>query len=157
MWVSILPSPSWLLSVISPDIPELEGTAPSPSQESAPSDVDIYEWLVQRHSQSRGLELGTFNISLLATAMNQQSAKWPRFALGYIGDIFTVVHQYILKSLQLVCADKRVARNLLAEIFEKLIHHYQRAVDQVTFLLSVERNGIPTTLNHYFNDNLQKW
>ena len=31
------------------------------------------------------------------------------------------------------------------------------AIAQANFLLEVELSGTPATLNHYFNDNLQKW
>lgn len=89
--------------------------------------------------------------------MHKQSEKWPRYAMGYIGDIITAVHAYIVKALQLLCPDRQVVRGLLAAITEGLQAGYQRAVDQVKFVLSVERNGTPMTLNHYFNDNLQKW
>ena len=38
-----------------------------------------------------------------------------------------------------------------------LTKRYVKAINQVKFLLEVERGGTPMTLNHYFNDNLEKW
>ncbi|KAK7972358.1 interferon-induced GTP-binding protein Mx2 [Apiospora saccharicola] len=41
-------------------------------------------------------------------------------------------------------------------ILEALQKSYDKAMEHARFLLKVEREGIPYTLNHYFNKNLQK-
>ncbi|KAK8057019.1 interferon-induced GTP-binding protein Mx2 [Apiospora saccharicola] len=41
-------------------------------------------------------------------------------------------------------------------ILEALQKSYDRAMEHARFLLKVEREGSPYTLNHYFNKNLQK-
>lgn len=40
---------------------------------------------------------------------------------------------------------------------DDLVKKYKHAMSTVDFLLRIEREGTPTTLNHYFNDNLEKW
>lgn len=109
------------------DVADLADLLPSCEEEPLPLRVGVKEWLMQLYTRSRGFEVGTFNTCLLATSMNKQSSKWPNFALGYIADVVTAVHQFIVKALELVCPDKNV----------------------------VERNGTPITVNHYFNQNLQ--
>lgn len=36
-----------------------------------------------------------------------------------------------------------------------LVKRYQKAIEQVDFILTVERSVTPITFNHYFNDNLE--
>ncbi|KAE8415055.1 P-loop containing nucleoside triphosphate hydrolase protein [Aspergillus pseudocaelatus] len=137
-------------------MPELEDVVTEQTWESVPSDNDIYEWLKQLYQSSRGFEIGTFNTSLLATSMKKQSAKWSNFAKGYISDVITIVHGFIVKTLEIVCVDRRVFNNLLSIMMDNLLDKYQCALTQVDFLLHVERNQAPKTLNHYFNENLQR-
>lgn len=137
-------------------IPELEDVVTQQTWESFPSDSDIYEWLEELYQSSRGFEIGTFSASLLATSMKKQSAKWPDFAKGYISDVITIVHGFIVKALEIACVDKRVFNHLLSIMMDNLLDKYQRALTQVDFLLHVERNQAPKTLNHYFNENLQR-
>lgn len=68
-----------------------------------------------------------------------------------------LVHEFITKSLADLCPDEQVLSQLWDSILiDKLRAAYQRAMDHVRFLLSVERGGRPTTFNHYFNATLQK-
>ncbi|BAE58758.1 unnamed protein product [Aspergillus oryzae RIB40] len=138
-------------------IPELKDVVTQQTWESFPSDSDIYEWLKELYQSSRGFEIGTFSASLLATSMKKQSAKWPDFAKGYISDVITIVHGFIVKALEIACVDKRVFNHLLSIMMDNLLDKYQRALTQVDFLLHVERNQAPKTLNHYFNENLQRF
>lgn len=89
--------------------------------------------------------------------MRKQSAKWPNFTLGYISDIITIVHLFILTALEVACVDQRVCRRLKTRLMDKLLSKYQDAIKQVYFILDIERNSTPLTLNHCFNDSLQQW
>lgn len=122
-----------------------------------PHKKDIEIWLRQVYETSRGFELGTFDSSILATTMKKQSSKWISLSLGYISDVIVIVHRFITTALGLLCYDDGMRRALCNALFDGLLGRYKMAVAQVTFLLEVERNGIPMTLNHYFNDNLEKW
>ncbi len=42
------------------------------------------------------------------------------------------------------------------KLSDELIKRYQRAITNIQFLLDVEKSDTPLTLNHYFNENLQK-
>ncbi|KAE8147665.1 vacuolar sorting protein VPS1, dynamin [Aspergillus avenaceus] len=139
------------------NVAELEDVTAEQTQESLPSDDDdINQWLGDLYLNSRGFEIGTFNVSLLATSMKKQSKKWTNFARGYISDIITMVHKFIVKTLEIVSGDKRVYSSLVSIMMDDLLEKYRCALNHVDFLLHVERNGTPKTLNHYFNDNLQK-
>jgi hypothetical protein len=117
---------------------------------------NIMPWLTKVYKTSRGFELGTFDSSLLAMTMKTQSSNWEAIALGYIKDVISMAHMFIKVLLGLVCPDRRVQDGLHAVLMDELFAKYQEALDHVRFLLHVERYGTPATLNHYFNDNLQK-
>lgn len=138
-------------------LPDLEEILREPVEVPQPLNEDIQAWIQKQYRSSRGFEIGTFNFTLLSTLMKKQSMKWISFAHGYISDVITMVHGFILKALKSVCHDDRVCRNLLSVMMDSLLEKYKKAMEKVDFLLDIERTGTPMTLNHYLNDNLQKW
>ena len=122
-----------------------------------PIGTGISSWIETIYRDARGFEIGTFNHTLLSTLMKKQSTKWPILARGYVSDIITIVHRFILKVLKSVCADSKVSENIASLLMDDLMHKYRQAISVVEFLLKIEREGTPMTLNHYLNDNLQKW
>jgi hypothetical protein len=77
--------------------------------------------------------------------------------LAYVSRSILLVHQFIDQTLREVCSDQDVRREIWNDhLLEELQKAYSRAMDHARFLLSVERQGRPYTLNHYFNDNLQQ-
>lgn len=89
--------------------------------------------------------------------MREQSKKWNSLALGYVSDAVTIVHNFVTELLRIVYPDARVRRGLISLLTDHLIERYKKAVDQVVFVLQVERSEKPATQNHYFNDTLEKW
>ncbi|KAF9890136.1 hypothetical protein FE257_006297 [Aspergillus nanangensis] len=139
------------------DLPQLEETVPEALDVALPVPLDMDAWLTQLHINSRGFETGCISPSALATSMKEYSSKWPAWSLGYIADIITIVHGFIVQALASICNDRHVEGALLSLIMDDLLEAYQRAVNQVKLLLHVERNGTPLTLNnHYFNDILER-
>jgi hypothetical protein len=68
-----------------------------------------------------------------------------------------LVHDYIVKLLVHMCPDKRVRSQLWENILlGELQKSYTRAMDQARYLLRIERDGRPSTYNHYFNSEVQK-
>lgn len=68
-----------------------------------------------------------------------------------------LVHNYIAKLVAHICPDKQVRSQLWEMLLvDELRKSYLRAMEQARFLLRIERNGIPTTYNHYFNSEVQK-
>jgi hypothetical protein len=67
-----------------------------------------------------------------------------------------IVHQFIKELLEEVCPDTCVRQELWETLLlDKLQEAYTKAMDHANFLLKIERQGILTTCNHYFNSNLQ--
>ncbi|KAF3407828.1 Interferon-induced GTP-binding protein Mx2 [Talaromyces pinophilus] len=116
----------------------------------------INSWIERQYRDSRGFEIGTFSFTLLSTTMKQQSEHWTSITHGYINDVVTMTHQFILKALEIACPDDRVRCNLMSILMDKLLGRYRNAIDKVKFLLYVERSSTPMTLNRYLNSNLQK-
>ncbi len=88
----------------------------------------------------------------------EKSAKWEPITLAYIGHVILLVHHFITEVVGEICPDAKVREQLWDSfLLEELQKSYARAIDRARFLLEIEREGPPLTLNHYFNDNLQKW
>jgi len=136
---------------------DLEELTAGPKTIDNQTSEDILTWLTKVHKDSRGFELGTFDSSLLAMTMKTQSSNWEPIAIGYIKDVIIMAHEFISDLLKLICPDQRVRDGLISALMDGLLAKYKGALDHVHFLLHVERTGTPATLNHYFNDNLQKW
>lgn len=121
-----------------------------------PSTKPILPWITQIYNNSRGFELGTFNASLLTLLWKKQSVKWDHLALGYISDVIIIVHKYTFALLRGICGDERVRNGLVSVLAEDMETRYRKAIDQVKFILRVERDCTPLTANHYFAVTLEK-
>lgn len=117
----------------------------------------MLEWMKTLYNNSRGFELGNFDPSLLSTCMKAQSHNWDDLAKGYISDVVTMTHAFIKTLLNVVCPEPNALQQLESLLMDDLMVRYKKAVDQVSFIMVVERFGVPTTTNHYFNDNLETW
>jgi hypothetical protein len=132
------------------EILQTQRSLPYPEREG------IHRWLMQVFQSHRGFELGTFNSSLLATCMKKQCSKWKEMSMGFVSDVIVMVHKFICSALESICADENVRNALINKLSDDLIKRYQKAINNAQFLLEVERSEVPMSLNHYFNDNLQK-
>ena len=139
------------------DHPELEDLVLAAQKLPEPRSGRFRAWLKHVYRNSRGFEIGTLNSSLLAVTMKHQSIKWKKLALGYISDIITMVHSFIVDLLHVVCPFERVRIGLMSLLMDLLFEKYHSAISQVKLLLEVELDGTPATLNHYFSENLEKW
>ncbi|CAD0115337.1 unnamed protein product [Aureobasidium uvarum] len=116
---------------------------------------NIIEWLSELYKGSRGFELGTFDKNLLSRTMKAQSEKWEPLAHGYILDVVHLAHRFVTTLLRHVCPTPRGREGIMSVLMEPLLEIYRRALEQVQFVLRVEHSN-PQTINHYFNDNLEK-
>ena len=132
------------------EILHFQRSLPHPEREG------IYKWLKEVFHSHRGFELGTFNSALLATCMKKQCQKWKEMSLGFVSDVIVMVHKFIDTALASICADENIRTSLINRLSDDLIKRYQKAISNTQFLLEVERSEVPMSLNHYFNDNLQK-
>lgn len=122
----------------------------------SPKTRGIKTWLRDIFLSNRGFELGTFNGSILATAMKKQSVNWHNLSLGFVSDVIVIAHRFILAALKAVCGDSEIRLALESTLLDDLTTRYEQAIANAKFLFKVESCDTPTTLNHYFNDNLQK-
>lgn len=139
----------------SDDFPDLEKIIVTDWTTQEP-EHGIMEWISGMHRRSRGLELGTVGPGLLSSAFREQSSKWKLMTGQYLSKIILAIHRFILRSLEIVCPDKRVREELTSRILNDLLPRYSEGMQQAMLLADVERQKRPYTLNQYFNSNLQQ-
>ncbi|KAF1842442.1 interferon-induced GTP-binding protein Mx2 [Cucurbitaria berberidis CBS 394.84] len=126
------------------------------SEPKAFSNDPITEHIERVYQENRGPELGTFSGVILAVTFKEQSQKWEPLVLAHVSKSIMLVHDYIYRLLANVCPDKQVRDQLWGFLVDELRAAYTRAMEQARFLLRIERNGTPSTFNHYFNSEVQK-
>lgn len=117
---------------------------------------DIMEWINRMYYCSRGVELATFGPGLLSSAFREKSNKWESFAKLYISKIILVIHRFIMTALGRLCVDPEVLDELKSTLSSDLFDRYQAGMDQAMFLVAIERNMKPYTLNQAFSNGLQR-
>ncbi|KAK3505421.1 P-loop containing nucleoside triphosphate hydrolase protein [Neurospora crassa] len=117
---------------------------------------DNSDWIQDMYHQSRGIELGTFSPIILASAFRDQTAKWSIMTEHYISEIIVRIHKFITSILKIVCSDSKLFEAIKSIIMDDLLARYAKGMDYAKFLVQVEREKKPYTVNHYFSSNLQK-
>ncbi|KAI1503956.1 P-loop containing nucleoside triphosphate hydrolase protein [Biscogniauxia marginata] len=118
---------------------------------------DIIDYIEDVYKCSRGQDIGTFGGHLLGTMFKEQSKKWQPLTLHHISQVIVHVHHFIAETIKSICPDSQVREELWhGFLLEQLQESYRKAMDHAKFLLEIEREGVPMTLNHYLNENLQK-
>lgn len=108
------------------------------------------------YRRSRGVELGTFGPRVLSSAFQEQSIYWQKMATQYLSKVILSVHKFILGALGKVCYETRILDELISGLMADLLARYQDGMNRAIHLVHIERHKKPYTLNHYFNENLQK-
>ncbi|KAM7214069.1 P-loop containing nucleoside triphosphate hydrolase protein [Rhypophila decipiens] len=118
---------------------------------------NVMDCIKDVYGKSRGPELGTFGGALLAAAFKVQAEKWEKIVRRHTSYAIVLVHVFIKKALIEACPDERTRTELWDSlILEKLQEGYKKAMDHANFLLNVECNGTPVTLNGYFSEQLDR-
>ncbi|EGO57318.1 hypothetical protein NEUTE1DRAFT_121778 [Neurospora tetrasperma FGSC 2508] len=138
--------------------PELESIIHMVEEPSAEFTVlqDNSNWIRNMYNESRGIELGTFSPIILASAFRDQTTKWSLMTEHHVSDIILSIHKFILSILKLVCSDGKLFEAIKSIIMDDLLARYASGMDYAKFLVQVEREKKPYTVNHYFSSNLQK-
>ncbi|CRG86094.1 Interferon-induced GTP-binding protein Mx1 [Talaromyces islandicus] len=121
-----------------------------------PPKAGIMGWIKLHHLRSRGLGLGKFDNALLSIVFREQSVKWKDITMAYLSDTIAVTHRFIYGALFELCANVKVRDNIWRSIEDEVKIRHRAAMDHALFLVSIEQSQTPYTLNHYFNENLQK-
>ncbi|KAI9716189.1 MAG: hypothetical protein M1828_000415 [Chrysothrix sp. TS-e1954] len=116
---------------------------------------DILSWLKTEYEESRRLGLVPFDSDLVVMTMKRQCSNWKALSLGFISDVIALTHNFFLDLLRVICPDERVHQELRSLLIESLTTKYQVAMNVVEFNLEVETK-LSSTMNHYYNDNLEK-
>ncbi|RKK75811.1 hypothetical protein BFJ70_g16754 [Fusarium oxysporum] len=77
-------------------------------------------------------------------------------ATQYLSKVIFSVHKFILGALAKVGYETRVLDELISGLMADLLARYQDGMNRAIHLVHIERHKKPYTLNHYFNENLQK-
>jgi GTPase SAR1 family protein len=135
--------------------PDLEGIITKDWISRQPS-IGIMPWITQMHRRSRGVELGTFGPRVLSSAFQEQSIYWQKMATQYLSKVILSVHKFILGALRKICYETHILDELISGLTPDLLAKYQDGMNRAIHLVHIERHKKPYTLNHYFNENLQK-
>lgn len=133
--------------------PDLDGVIVLERSEETPKG-EIMDWIKDIHRRSRGSELISFNPTLFSSALRQQTCKWTSHTLYYVSRVIYKIHEFLINALEVVCPDKRAREELLSQISEDVVARYETSLQQARFLVNVERNGNPYTLNGLFRSKL---
>jgi hypothetical protein len=117
---------------------------------------DVTSWINSIYLQSRGLDLGTFNANLVATAFAEQSCKWAKMTKVYMSRVILTVHRFIAAALRSVCQEEQARSQLWSAILDSLVERYRVAMVQAELLVEVEQRKQPYTLNRQFTQALTK-
>lgn len=122
----------------------------------SPENGSIMDHIEDQLRYGRGRELATVPETLLATTFMEQTKKWEPLVISHVSNAICIVHEFIKKLLEVVCPETAVRDELWELLLDELRGSYKKAMDQARFLLEVERNDWPMTLNHCFSNNLAK-
>ncbi|KAH8730768.1 interferon-induced GTP-binding protein Mx2 [Phaeosphaeriaceae sp. PMI808] len=115
----------------------------------------IMGWTKMLYLRSRGIDLGTFNGAILSSAFKEQSSKWASMTKAYVSNVIVVIHRFMVIALDTLCTDVQVREEIWSSMLDEVLKRYKAAMNQAAFLVSIEREKRPYTVNHYFNGNLQ--
>jgi hypothetical protein len=134
--------------------PELCGIVCYDSIVEDPRD-GIMDWIRDLYIRSRGADLASFGGHALSSAFKEQSGNWNSITKAYVSKVIVTIHQFIIDVLGTLCTDPRVHGELLAAVSDEVLQRYKAAMENTLFLVSVERDSKPYTLNQSFSMNLQ--
>ncbi|KAK5094393.1 hypothetical protein LTS08_008612 [Lithohypha guttulata] len=138
------------------DFPELRTILQPDSEAPAQNDEPIDAWIARKHKEFRGFEIGSTNPSLITALIYEQTNSWHYHASSYVRRVIERIHRCIHDILVYVCPDEHVRQRLWKHLQPRLAKAYGVALDHTRFLVKVERQGYPVTLNHYFAQTMIK-
>ncbi|KAK4116237.1 hypothetical protein N656DRAFT_765234 [Canariomyces notabilis] len=135
--------------------PELENIVLPQDDVEDPED-GIMDWIRDLHLRSRGMNLATFSNGEWASAFKEQSNKWPSMSKSFVSRVIVAIHRFLDCALRHVCSDESVRDTLWSALLKQVLQRYKMGMDAAEFLVSVEREGKPYTLDNCFNQNRQE-
>jgi hypothetical protein len=74
----------------------------------------------------------------------------------YLSKIILVIHRFIVTILGRICSDTKVLDELRSVLGSDLLERYQAGMDQAKFLVGIERDTNPYTLQKSFSTTLEE-
>lgn len=139
-----------------PEYPELQSIMLQTEAAPKPAGDGIMEWVTYKYTRSKGFEIGTINPSLMPSLFAEQSRAWGFHAQNHVTSVIRKIHHFNHKVLQYCCDDDALCERLWEKLLPPLLTSYQKALQQTSFLVEVERHGNLITMNHYFAENVRK-
>jgi hypothetical protein len=137
------------------NFPELDNIVSYQDDVKDPED-GIMDWIRNLHLRSRGMDLATFSNGEWASAFKEQSNKWPSMSKSFVSRVIVAIHRFLDCALRHVCSDESVRDTLWSALLDQVLQRYQEGMRAAEFLVSVEREGKPYTLDDCFNQNRQE-
>jgi hypothetical protein len=133
----------------SPEYPELRSIMAQAEALPEPAGDGIMEWITDKYKRSKGFEIGTTNPSLMPSLFAEQSRAWGFHALNHVTRVIRKIHHFNYKVLQYCCNDDALCERLWEKLLQPLLPSYEKALQQASFLVEIERHGNLMTTNHY--------
>ena len=82
-----------------------------------------------------------FSGTILANAFIEQSSKWEELVVFHISRAITIVHDYVVRQLEILCPEESVRNQLWNTLLlDRLRSTYTRAMEHAQFLLYCRKN-----------------
>ena len=140
----------------SPEYPELQGIMTQTETMPEPTKEGIIDWVKHKYNRSKGFEIGTINPSLMPSLFAEQSQAWGFHAQNHVTKVIRKIHHFNHEVLRYCCNDDALCERLWDKLLQPLLPSYEKALQQASFLVEIERYGNLITMNHYFAENVRK-
>lgn len=115
--------------------------------------ISNMEWLGGIYDNNCGLGPATCDSNVLAMAWEEQTVKWEKIALGYVSDVVTMVHAFMIDLLDEVVPDQRIRKKLVHFLTKEAQIKYRASLEQTKTLLEIARGDVWLLQNDYFATN----
>ena len=149
-------TPTFTPATESSEYPELEGIMAQSEAVPEPAKDNIMTWVTYKYKRSKGFEIGTINPSLMPSLFAEQSRAWGFHAQNHVTKVIRKIHHFNHEVLRYCCNDDALCERMWERLLQPLLPSYEKALQQASFLVDIERHGNLITLNHYFADNVRK-
>lgn len=112
------------------------------------------KWIKNFYRRSRGNQLIPLNPMLFSSALREQTTGWTAQTVYYVSRVIYTIHQFLVGALEVVCSDKKAREEILSQILDNTLARYTTGLKQAKFLVNVERESQPYTLNEIFLSKL---
>ncbi|KAK4231780.1 P-loop containing nucleoside triphosphate hydrolase protein [Podospora fimiseda] len=131
------------------DFPELDGIIAQVYNFDDP-EHGVMEWLTDLYIATRDIGI-TASDAVWTSAWREQSSKWSGVSNAFLSRVIVAVHRFITTAIERVCADVEVREGLWSELQEEMLDRYKQSVEILGYLVAVERDNKPYTLDRYFS------